>query len=226
MLEIIYKDEHIIAVSKPPGIVVFSEKRNEESMARLMGKYFPYLAGIGGRRNGAIHRLDKDTSGVLLFAKNEKILALLQEEFRKQKVEKKYIALVFKRVGSNEGEIKTYLSRSPKDRRKQKATTKGERRAITRFKVKKRYKNLTLLSVFPQTGRKHQIRCHLAHIGHPISGDKLYRFKDQFDPEGLKRQFLHAKEIKIKTPRGRCLFQARLPKDLQRVIYNLEKYDH
>ncbi len=229
MTEIIYEDKNVIAVNKPPGIVVFHQSENgreNTSLSLLLTAKFPEIKGVGGERNGAIHRLDKDTSGVVLFAKNEKTLSFLQNQLLEQKAEKRYITLVFKVLTKDEDEIRTFITRSPKDRRKQKAYTglSGKREAVTFFRVIKRFQEHSLLEVVPKTGRKHQIRCHLSFLGHPIAGDKLYRFKDQKDPEGLERQFLHAKSIKINIPGGgEKTFTAPLPDDLENTLNRLSK---
>ncbi len=216
---IIEKDQDIIAINKPPGIVVFSKNKKEKSIAQMLSLKFPELNEIGNERKGAVHRLDKDTSGVLLFARNEETFSFLQKKFFEQKVQKTYIALTSKKLKKEKGVIKSFLSRSPKDRRKQKASKEGKREAITFFKTIRRFGPYTLLKVFPKTGRKHQIRCHLAYMGCPIAGDNLYGFKDRKDPPGLKRQFLHAFSIKIKTNKGQIKkFIAPLPEDLKGVL--------
>ncbi len=222
--QIIYENHNLLAVNKPPGIVVFHEegyKGEEKSLASLLSIKHPSLRNVGGIRNGAVHRLDKETSGVILFAKNEKTLSFLQKALLEKKVKKRYITLVFKRVKKDEGEVKTFIERSPKDRRRQRAVKKGKREAVTFFKTIKKFKEHSLLEVFPETGRKHQIRCHLFSIGHPIAGDKLYRFKDQKDPPDLQRHFLHAEKIEIETPEGRMEFKAKLAEDLEKVLKNL-----
>jgi len=232
-LEIIYEDKDLLAVNKPPGIVVFhepflkEEEKKKMSLSLLVAKKFPEVSGVGKERNGAVHRLDKDTSGVLLFAKNEKTLSFLQNELLEQNAKKGYIALVFKVLKKDEGKIDAPLARSPKDRRKQKAYTRldQKRAATTFFRTIERFKNYSLLEVEIETGRKHQIRCHLSSIGHPIAGDKLYRFKDQIDPEGLERQFLHSKSIEIKTPSGKKCFEATLYEDLKKVLTRIRSLD-
>ena len=229
MIEIIHEDEDIVVVNKPPGIVVFHElksiaKEVVPSLSALLVNEFPEIRNVGKERSGAVHRLDKDTSGIVLFAKNEKSLLLLQNELLEKRAEKRYIALVFKIVKKDTGEIRTFITRSPKDRRKQKAYkgTSGKREAVTFFKVIRRFDTYSLLEVFPKTGRKHQIRCHLSFLGHPVAGDKLYRFKDQTDPDGLERHFLHAQSIKIKIPGGEVKeFTAPLPNDLEKVLNKL-----
>jgi 23S rRNA pseudouridine1911/1915/1917 synthase len=177
-----------------------------------------------------IHRLDKDTSGILLVAKNEKALKFFQNQFKKRRVEKKYLALVVGNLRNLEGETKTLIGRSPKDKRKQKvyllnspeAKRKKLREAITEYRVLQRFKNYTLIEAVPKTGRKHQIRAHLAHLGHPIAGDKLYGFKGQIWPKGLSRHFLHASYLKIELTGGQTKeFRSDLPPDLKNVLKNL-----
>lgn len=220
MKNIIYEDEYLIAINKEPGIVVFSELDND--LSNKVVSYFPDIKNVGGERNGAVHRLDKDTSGIVLFAKDEKTLNFLQKQFIERKTKKKYTTLVFKRVKRDEGVINASIGRSPKDRRKQRVCDNG-RDAITTFKVIERFKGYTLLEAHPKTGRKHQIRCHLAYIGHPVAGDKWYGFKDQKDPQDLTRQFLHASSIEIETPKGNMVFSIELPEELIKIINKLEK---
>ena len=203
-MEIIYEDKNVLVLDKPAGIVADS---------------IPLRA----------HRLDKDTSGILLTAKDKKSLEFLQKEFQERKVDKKYTALIVGEL-QEPGAIKTLLGRSPKDKRKQKAYlptepkgAKNLREAITEYRVLKNFKGYTLIEAKPITGRKHQIRAHMAHIHHPIAGDKLYAFKDAKIPNGLKRQFLHATYLKIKLPNDEIKeFESPLPKDLKNVLSQLE----
>ncbi|PIW90670.1 MAG: hypothetical protein COZ92_00110 [Candidatus Nealsonbacteria bacterium CG_4_8_14_3_um_filter_40_11] len=196
-MKIIHEDENVQVYDKPAGINCDDfEKR--------------------------IHRLDKDTSGIFLVAKNEKALEFFQKQFQERKVEKKYLALVVGNLKNKEGEIKTLLGRSPKDPRKQKVylphepQNEGKREAVTRYKVLQRFKDYDLIEVKPETGRKHQIRAHFTYLGHPVAGDKLYGFKNQPCPKGLKRQFLHASYIKIELPNGEIKeFQSELPNELK-----------
>jgi len=202
--QVIYEDENVLVIDKPAGMIVDDIPKR-------------------------VHRLDKNTSGILLVAKNDKALEFLQKQFKKGKVIKKYLALIIGNLKQDRGRIETLISRSPKDRRKQKVYLPGEpgaegkRKAITEYKVLEKFKNYTLIEVEPKTGRKHQIRTHLAYLGHPIAGDKLYEFKGQICPERLKRQFLHASYLKIKLPQGKEIeFKSDLPKDLKNVLRNLK----
>ena len=221
-MKIIYEDDDLLVIDKPAGINCDDfEKR--------------------------VHRLDKDTSGILLIAKNDKTLEFLQKQFsavaksyggpaeafgeggKERGVEKKYIALVVGHLKSEGGIIETLIGRSPGDRRKQKVylpnepDSQGKRKAITKYKVLQKFKNYDLIEVEPKTGRKHQIRTHFAYLNHPIAGDKLYGFKNQLCPKNLKRQFLHATSLKITLPNGsKKEFKSKIPDELNKIIKNLE----
>ncbi|MBI1866642.1 MAG: RluA family pseudouridine synthase [Candidatus Staskawiczbacteria bacterium] len=250
-MKIIYEDNDLLAVDKPAGIVVFKEgpafakaMAGEEKtlIDYLIGKY-PELKNAGeAPRYGIIHRLDKDTSGILLVAKTTEALIFFQKQFKNRTVEKKYTALVVGSIKDNEGTIETLIGRSPSDKRKQKAyllnepAGNGKREAITKYKVLQRFaaspkageprlngrENYTLLEVKIETGRRHQIRCHLSYIHHPIAGDKMYGFKDSPAPKGLTKQFLHSSYLKIELPSGEIKeFNSDLPEDLKKIINNL-----
>lgn len=211
-LNIIYEDATLQVVDKPAGMDM------EEIQALLAPGSAP------------AHRLDKDTSGVLLVAKDETTLQFLQEQFKERKTEKTYLCLVQGNPKQEEGVIATLVSRSPNDRRKQKAFFKGEpgaegkREAVTAYRVQEHYRGYAFLEVKPRTGRKHQIRVHLSHLGHPVAGDKLYGFKNQRIPEGLKRQFLHASSLAVMLPdKTKKTFSSPLPEELQAVLKQLER---
>jgi 23S rRNA pseudouridine1911/1915/1917 synthase len=174
-------------------------------------------------RYGIVHRLDKDTSGILLVAKSTEGLIFLQKEFINRRVEKKYITLAEGEIKEEFGEIKNFIARSKKDFRKQAVSSDG-REAITEFKVLKRFEDYTFLEVQIKTGRRHQIRCHLSFLKHPIVGDKLYSFKNSKIPEGLTRQFLHASYLKIQLPNGKTEeFKSDLPEELNKILENLKE---
>ena len=209
VLKIIYEDANLLVVEKPAGIDI-------EGIQKLLQKGFSLA-----------HRLDKDTSGVLLIAKNEETLLFLRKQFQERTVQKEYLCLVEGEIKEG-GIIETLLGRSPGDRRQQKVYLQGEpgvenkREARTEYKVKERFKGYTLLEVAPKTGRKHQIRVHFANLGHPIAGDKLYGFKNQRIPKGLTRQFLHAHSLRLAMPDGTIKeFTSELPEDLEIVLKNL-----
>lgn len=201
-MKIIYEDEDVQVVNKPAGISIDKFEK-------------------------PAHRLDKDTSGVLLLAKDDKTLEFLQKQFKERKVKKRYLALAVGNLKNKQAKIETLLGRSPKDRRKQKVylshdpQAKGKRTAITEYKVLQRFKNYDLIEVELQTGRKHQIRVHLAYLGHPIAGDKMYGFKNQPCPKGLSRQFLHSSFLRIELPSGEIKeFESALPKNLKQCLPN------
>lgn len=248
---IIYEDNNMLVIDKPAGIVVFPEGQTlikqqateellrEKTLIDLLIEEKPELKNVGeSPRYGIVHRLDKDTSGVLLVAKTSEALIFLQKQFKNREVEKKYICLVHGHVKDDKGEIKTLLARSPKDGRKQKVYLEKEphpesaREAITEFKVLKDFKGYTLLEVEMKTGRRHQIRCHFSYLQHPIAGDKLYGFRNTKEPKNLSRQFLHAQKIKIQLPTitggttGEIKeFESDLPEDLKIIINNLPQFE-
>jgi len=228
---ILYEDKNLLVIDKPPGIVVFPENKTKEStLIDLLLKKFVFLKNVGRiPRYGIVHRLDKDTSGILLVAKNNKTLKFLQKQFKERKIIKKYIALVIGDIKETKGWIKTLIGRSKKNWKKQKVylsfepDSKGKREAETYYKVLKKFKNYSLLEISPITGRKHQIRVHLSYISHPIAGDKIYSFKNQKDPKGLKRQFLHASYLKIKLPDGKIKeLRSKLPDDLKDILKKIK----
>ncbi len=233
-IKIIYEDNDVLVIDKPAGLVVFREgeglKSQEKTVIEYLVETHPELKQAGeAPRYGIVHRIDKDTSGLLLVAKSTESLIFLQKQFINREVEKKYICLVDGVIKDNFGRIETLIARASKDKRKQKVflkngmEPKSARDAVTDFEVLKRFENYTLLSVSIKTGRRHQIRCHFSYLRHPVAGDKLYSFKDSKIPEGLTRQFLHAGYLKIKLPSGETKeFKSELPEDLQNVINNLK----
>jgi 23S rRNA pseudouridine1911/1915/1917 synthase len=242
-LKIIYEDNDVLVIDKPAGIVVFEEGINPSSIGSSgpflineLIKQYPQLKDAGDSpRYGVVHRLDKDTSGILLVAKTKEALIFLQNKFKNREVEKKYTVLATGIIKDSAGKIEAPIGRSPADPRKQKAYSPKEkapasaRDAITDYKVLQRFQEYTLLEVMPKTGRKHQVRCHLAYIHHPVAGDKLYGFKDSPKSESLERQFLHAYYMKIQLPasagrpNGKTNeFYSELPEDLTKFLKNLQ----
>ena len=226
-IEIIYQDDDIIVVNKPKGMVVHPGNGNPDGtlVNSLMAICKDSLSGIGGEiRPGIVHRLDKDTSGVLVVAKNDKAHINLSNQIKNHEVEKTYIALVRGIVKENEATINMPIGRNKNDRKKM-AVEKDGKEAITNFKVLERYPkdNCTLLEVKIETGRTHQIRVHLSHIGYPVIGDEVY--SNGKNKWGIKGQCLHAKSLKFKHPiTGKEMhLEARLPEYFEKVLEKLDR---
>ena len=224
-LDIIYEDDDMLVINKEKGIVVHPGNGNPDGTLAnaVMAKCKGSLSGIGGKvRPGIVHRIDKDTSGLIIVAKNDTAHINLSKQIQDRKVKKTYIALVRGVIKENEATINMPIGRSSKDRKKM-AVTKDGKEAITHFKVLKRYNGFTLLEVKIETGRTHQIRVHLSEIGYPIVGDEVY--SNGKNPFGIKGQMLHAEKLEIKHPiTGKELtFEAPVPKYFEDIINQLEK---
>ena len=224
-LDIIYEDDDMLVINKEKGIVVHPGNGNPDGTLAnaVMAKCKGSLSGIGGKiRPGIVHRIDKDTSGLIIVAKNDTAHIALSKQIQDRKVKKTYIALVRGVIKENEATINMPIGRSSKDRKKM-AVTKDGKEAITHFKVLKRYNGFTLLEVKIETGRTHQIRVHLSEIGYPIVGDEVY--SNGKNPFGVKGQMLHAEKLELKHPRtGKDLtFEAPVPKYFANIINQLEK---
>lgn len=224
-INIIYEDEDVVVVNKEKGMVVHPGNGNPDGTLAnaIMARCKDSLSGIGGEiRPGIVHRIDKDTSGIIIVAKNDKAHIDISEQIKQHKTKKTYLALVRGIVKENEATINMPIGRSQKDRKKMAVDKKGKE-AITHFKVLKRFKENTLLEVVIETGRTHQIRVHLSYIGYPIVGDYTYsNGKNKFGVEG---QMLHAYKIKFKHPStGKEVeFKAELPKYFSDILETLEK---
>lgn len=226
-IEIMYEDKDIIVVNKPKGMVVHPANGNPDGtlVNAIMAICKDSLSGIGGEiRPGIVHRLDKDTSGVLIVAKNDKAHINMSEQIKNHEVEKTYIALVKGIVKETEATINMPIGRSTKDRKKM-AVTKNGKEAISHFKVIERFPkhNCTLLEVKIETGRTHQIRVHLSQIGYPIIGDAVYsNGKNEWNIEG---QCLHAKSLKFKHPitKKEMFLEAKLPEYFEKIVEELKK---
>ena len=224
-LEIIYEDKDIIVVNKPKGLVVHPANGNPDGtlVNAIMAICKDSLSGIGGEiRPGIVHRLDKDTSGIIIIAKNDQSHINLSEQIKNREVKKTYIALVRGIVKENEATINMPIGRSTKDRKKM-AVVRNGKNAITHIKVLERFDNYTLLQVNIETGRTHQIRVHLSEIGYPVVGDYTYsNGKNEF---GIIGQCLHAKSLKFKHPitNKEMYLEAELPDYFKDVINKLRK---
>ena len=219
-IEIVYEDSDIIVVNKPKGMVVHPANGNPDGtlVNAIMSICKNSLSGIGGEiRPGIVHRLDKNTSGLLIVAKNDNAHIKMSEQIKNREVKKIYIALVRGIIGEDEATINMPIARSKKDRKKM-AVDKDGKEAITHFKVLKRYDNYTLLEIKIDTGRTHQIRVHMSQIGHPVVGDDVYsNGKNEFGVEG---QMLHARSLDFKHPiTGKEIhLEADIPEYFKKVI--------
>ena len=223
-IEIVYEDSDIIVVNKPKGMVVHPANGNPDGtlVNAIMAICKDSLSGIGGEiRPGIVHRIDKDTSGLLIVAKNDNSHVKMREQIKNHEVKKTYIALVRGVFKENEATIDMPIGRSTSDRKKM-AVNKNGKNAITHIKVLKRFDKYTLLQVNIETGRTHQIRVHLSHIGYPIVGDYTYsNGKNEFDVIG---QCLHAQKLEFKHPitqKDMCL-EAELPQYFKDILDKLK----
>lgn len=222
-VDVVYEDADIIVVNKQKGLVVHPANGNWDGtlVNAIMNLCRDSLSGIGGEmRPGIVHRLDKDTSGLLIVAKNDEAHLNMSNQIKDRAVKKIYYALVRGNVVENEATIDMPIGRSSKDRKKM-AVTKNGKEAVTHFKVLERFNKYTLLEVKIDTGRTHQIRVHLSEIGHPVVGDEVYsNGKNEF---GVKGQLLHAKSLDFKHPvTGKKMhLEAELPVEFKEVLEKL-----
>lgn len=223
-LDIIYEDDDIIVVNKQKGLVVHPANGNPDGtlVNAIMNICKDSLSGIGGEiRPGIVHRLDKDTSGLIIIAKNDKAHINLSQQIKNREVKKTYIALVRGVISENEATINMPIARSTKDRKKM-AVSKDGKNAITHFKVLKRYDRYTLVEVKIETGRTHQIRVHMSHIGYPIVGDTVY--SNGKNPFGVIGQMLHSQKLTFRHPitNKELSLEAPLPTYFIEVLNKLE----
>lgn len=223
-LNILYEDEHILVVNKPSGLVVHPAPGHDSgTLVNALLYHCKDLKGIGGReRPGIVHRLDKDTSGVLIVAKSDFVHRHLSKQFKLHTVHRVYIALVQGVMKKNSGIIDIAIGRDTKDRKKISPRTVKPKHAITHFRVMKRYKDATLIELKPMTGRTHQLRVHLSHLHHPVAGDKTYGGKGygKLGKLDIERLMLHALKLGITHPMTDSYieFEAPLPEDMRGVM--------
>ena len=230
-LDIVYEDVDILVINKPPGMVVHpGAGHSSGTLVNAVLAHCPDLPGIGGEvRPGVVHRLDKDTSGLIVMAKHDRALLGLQRQFRRRTVQKVYTALVLGRISQEEGLIEAPIARDRHHRRRMAVRGDGKL-ARTRWRVTGAYRDrwgqvYTLLDVRLLTGRTHQIRVHFSWMGYPLAGDTVYGRATA--SEAFPRQFLHARELAFDHPTtGEHMnFEASLPADLQTVLDALERVD-
>ena len=244
-LNIIHEDKDVIVINKPAGLVVHPVNfQMTDTLVNGLLSYCPKIRNVGEDklRPGIVHRLDKDTSGVLVIVKNNKAFQYIKSQFKNRKVQKTYIALVHGKVTPKTAQIEKPIARNKFNPLKMtvlkaQASQPSLKDALTKYKVLRYINKYSLLEVHPKTGRMHQIRVHLSSIGHPVAGDEKYSSK--FNPKSrsaptgqevkssklrLDRQFLHASKLNIKLPDGTYAeFEAKLPKDLQNFLNNLAR---
>lgn len=225
-LDILFESDDLLVVNKPSGMVVHPAAGHASgTLVNAVLGYDPEIEGIGGEeRPGVVHRLDKDTSGVILLAKNERAHRWLQDQFRLRKVEKIYLALVDGQPPTPSGRVEAAIGRDTKQRKRMAVVTPGRgREAASEYLTLESFPEHTLLEVHPITGRTHQIRLHMAFIGCPVVGDTVYGLRHPSLP--LKRHFLHAQRLTIRLPgekNGRT-FTAPLPPELENVLNQLRQ---
>lgn len=223
-LDILFENDDLVVVNKPAGMVVHPAAGHASgTLVNAMLGYDPDIEGIGGEeRPGVVHRLDKETSGLILLAKNERAHRWLQDQFRLRKVEKTYLALVDGKPPTSSGRVEAYIGRDPSHRKRMAIVPESRgREAISEYKTLENFRNHALLEFHPLTGRTHQIRLHCAFLGCPIVGDLVYGRKKR--TAEISRHFLHAYRLRIvlpgeKEPRQ---FEAPLPDELERVLVAL-----
>ena len=242
-LDILYQDRHIVVLNKPAGLVVHPAPGHRSgTLVNALLYHCPDLGGIGGEiRPGIVHRLDKDTSGTMVVAKNAQALEILAQQFKTRTVRKKYLALVYGDLKNDEGTINLPIGRHPVHRKQMSTTTRKGRSAETSWRVREKFKAITLLELTLKTGRTHQIRVHCTAMGHPIVGDQVYRsrkwLKDidrLFSGESssmvaqlkaVPRQMLHAWRLRLTHPyTGEVMtFESPIPTDMETVIEKLRR---
>lgn len=224
-LELIYTDEHIVVINKPSGLVVHPGAGNKEhTLVNALLYYFPEIKDIGPNdRPGIVHRLDKETSGVMVVARTLEAYRRLQRQFKQREVQKLYLCLVWGKITVDEGRISWSIGRHTTHGERMSIKSKKLRKAETLYSVQKRFTKFTLLEVKPLTGRTHQIRVHLSASGHPLVGDTLYGRRKSTNVE-CPHLFLHAFKLLFNHPetQQRVVFSSLLPQDLKSFLENLD----
>jgi len=230
-VEILYQDEYIVVVNKPAGMVVYpAAGHGHGTLMNALAHHCGRLASVGGPlRPGVVHRLDKDTSGVMVIAADDSAYYDLVEQFRRRTIKRRYITLVHGNIRGDAGEIALPIGRSESDRKKMSTRVRRGKEAVTRWKVLERFGIATLLEARLGTGRTHQIRVHLSSLGHPVLGDKTYGRKTELEIRknkvSLPRQMLHAEMLGFTHPAsGEYMeFSSQLPEDMKKVLGKLSE---
>ncbi len=221
-LDIVYEDADLLVINKAPGMVVHpAPGHSEDTLVNALLAYYPQIqAAETDQRPGIVHRLDRDTSGLLIVAKHTRAQAALVEQMQRHEIIKRYLALVEGNISLDQGSIDAPIGRDPRHRQQMTITVTGSREARTHFRVQERFARHTLLLLQLETGRTHQIRVHLKAIGHPVVGDPMYGSGSVIRGSNLQRQFLHSYQLQFTHPlTGEALqFEAPLPADLQSVL--------
>ena len=235
---LVHEDSSIIVLNKPPGLVIHpAPGHTRGTLVHGLLTHCRDLSGIGGvLRPGIVHRLDKDTSGLMVVAKNDSAHHFLGKQFKEGRIHKKYLALVHGVISGNKGEIDLPIGRHPKRRKEMAVTSSGGKTAITLWRKKEEIGDrFTLLEVTLKTGRTHQIRVHFSHLGHPIVGDKVYGYRKRGRgghyrslveiTSQINRQMLHSEYLGLIHPASGayCEFTAPIPADMEALIRNLKK---
>lgn len=234
-IKVLYEDKDILAIEKPFGISVHpsanfdQNPKKEKFITNWVLENYPKMKNVGEPlgdivRPGIVHRLDKETSGVLLLAKNQKAYEFLKEQFQNKKIKKTYVAIVNGFVKNDKGLINKPIGRSPTDFRKRLAGRGARglaREAITEYKVLERFEEsgakFSYLEIYPKTGRTHQIRVHMKFFSHPVVGDSLYNPNGEI-PKGLVRMALHAKSVEFLDLKGKKIkVESRVPKEIEKI---------
>ncbi len=221
-LDILYEDDAVLVLNKPPGLVVHPAAGNESgTLVNALLFHHPVFESLD--RGGIVHRLDKDTSGVMVVAKSESAMMELQRQFKARETEKEYLALVWGEPPAR-GRIETLIGRHPVHRQKMAVLKEGGRNAVSNYEMVEHFSEVSLVRVKIETGRTHQIRVHMAHIGHPIAGDAVYgRARRHRLPQKPERQMLHAARLAFTHPVSgkRLSFEAPLFDDMRRILDDL-----
>jgi len=241
-IKILYEDDDVLVIDKPAGLTVHGDGRTDQkTLSDWITEKYPEMKDVGQPfedgdgnkipRPGIVHRLDKDTSGVMVLAKNQKSYEFLKEQFSNRKTDKKYLTIVYDNFKNDSGSIDRPIGRSPKDFRLRSSASNAKgnlRDALTEYRVIERFlvrektgDDFSLVEVSPKTGRTHQIRVHMKAISHPVVCDSLYSASKKC-PEGLSRQMLHSRFLSIKLPNGaEEVFEAEIPQDMANFLETL-----